>query len=213
MRLIGINGFKEAGKDTTFLCIESLAHERSQVATRRGFADKLKIMAALAIGFEGNDQFLIETMNCLKEDGGYLKTGMIENSRISGLPIIAEKQITGRKYLQLFGGKARAVFGDTFWIDLVLPNPRSPGTWVMEEQGQLHERFEFADYGCVTDVRYPNEAERILALGGEVWEVINPNCVSDGDASEQPLPRDLVTLQIPNHGTIEDLRQIVERNL
>jgi hypothetical protein len=94
------------------------------------------------------------------------------------------------------------VFGDTFWIDQVLPTP-APG----KPEVDLHNldyRFGGADVAVITDVRYPNEAERVQALGGCVIEVTRPGLNSDGHASETPLPRELVDLVIENDGTLED---------
>jgi hypothetical protein len=62
------------------------------------------------------------------------------------------------------------------------------------------------DCVAITDLRYPNEAQRVLDLGGEVWEVVRPGLVSDGHASEQTLPRDLVTLTIENDSDVADLQ-------
>jgi hypothetical protein len=64
-----------------------------------------------------------------------------------------------------------------------------------------------------TDLRYPNEAQRILDLGGEVWEIIRPGLSSDGHASETPLPRELVSRRIRNDGHLLNLRYEVEKAL
>lgn len=191
MRLIGINGFKRVGKDTTGAIIASTVQARGETAARRAFADKLKVMAARALGYEGRDQFLIEMMDVLKE------SGYVDSTIASGIG----RHLTGREYLQLFGQKARETFGDSFWVDQVLPAPR----YDLELPGM----FSDAGLGYITDVRYPNEAKRIIELGGQVWEVQRPGTASDGHSSEQRLPQALVTHWIDNCGTISDLEQIV----
>lgn len=213
MNIIGINGRKRSGKDTSCqLLSEHINGNLSNhpIAVRAAFADKLKIMAAKALGLTGTDQQLIEFMDSYKVSGG-LEAYTYESDLPPGAPHF-EKEITGREYLQLFGGKAREVFGDTFWVDRVLPNPDRHGDYVYELEQMYGEGVK---YVIVTDVRYPNEAERVHALGGEVWEILRPDLPDDGDdhATEQPLPRDLVDVSIINDGTLNDLRLLLIRAL
>lgn len=216
MRLIGINGKKRHGKDTTFQIVrEELS---GQLVQRAAFADKLKIMAALALGFDEHytDDQRIKLMDKFKEAGSisvlYDELGTFnefweDNSSLQSL--------TGREYLQYFGGHARRVFGDTFWIDQVLPfvADKSP-TARSYHDAMLQQRFPIADVVCVTDVRYPNEAERIKDLGGEVWEVLRTDIPDSGDnhATEQRLPLELVDLMLPNNGT-DSYREVVRKAL
>lgn len=120
--------------------------------------------------------------------------------------------LTGRQYLQHFGNEARKVFGATFWIDQVLPQPSEhpdPESRWASNDADLARRYPGIETLCITDLRYPNEAERIIALGGTIWEVIRPGTASDGHVSEIPLPRHLVDMTIPNMGTLDDLRDEV----
>jgi hypothetical protein len=121
--------------------------------------------------------------------------------------------VTGREYLQNIGNEARKIFGDSFWIDQVLPAPsRHPDPEIrkVENYQAINRMYPDAEYVLIPDLRYPNEAERIQALhGGTVWEVIRPGVESDGHDSEQPLPRNLVDLTINNSGTLDDLRHNV----
>lgn len=189
MRLIGINGFKTSGKDTAAEFIKELTPEPVQ---RVAFADKLKEMAAKALGFEPeDDRYLIPLMNKCKE-GWEFRIHAPEWPEV-------DYWITGREYLQWFGQGAREVFGDTFWIDQVLP-----------ADGMLKRRYPGAKLIVVTDVRYPNEAERVLNLGGKVWEVVRPGLESDGHVSEVQLDRSLVTKTIVNDGSLDELRRKVE---
>jgi molybdopterin-guanine dinucleotide biosynthesis protein len=50
VKIIGINGLKTAGKDTTYECVRTSLRRHVK---RAAFADKLKIMAMLALGYEG----------------------------------------------------------------------------------------------------------------------------------------------------------------
>lgn len=170
-----------------------------------GFADKLKIHAARSLGrLDLNDQECIDLMDEFKEDGFVVSAGATAGT------------ITGRQYLQNVGNEARKLFGDTFWIDMVLPNVVLLEGWGEKPEqahGALTARYPGVDCLCITDLRYPNEAERIKRLGGVVWEVVRPGTGSDGHASEQPLPRHLVDHVIDNSGDLYALEREVERAL
>lgn len=223
MQLIGINGFMGSGKDTTYGFIAK--HHRG--ALRVAFADKLKSIAALAIGFdpELDTQALVDLMNECKEFWDFEVT-----KRLTSLPgeqaCMEVTHFTGRQYLQWLGANARTVFGDTFWIDQVLPTERQvylpgkeDGLISRSEAGSylghdaLAERYPDTDLVVVTDVRYPNEAERVQQLGGKVWEVVRPGLTSDGHSSEIPLPRELVDTVIQNDGSLAELSATVKEAL
>lgn len=210
--LIGINGLKTSGKDTTFGFIRELADENLKTAQRVAFADKLKIMAALALGYEGSPPELIGIMDEFKNTGK-INSHFDRSSALTRVAIPHGTSITGRQYLQTFGGKAREVFGDTFWIDQVLPDPgvASGPALTNNVRVELKDRYPGVDYVCVTDVRYPNEAQRVHDLGGIVLEVVRPGLVSDGHDTEKPLPSELVTHTIFNDGTLTDLRWEVDK--
>lgn len=191
MNLIGINGFKTSGKDTAFGFVRDLAERDGESAVRLAFADKLKVLAGLTLSVDAlSEEGLKQSMDGFKEYGELVVKP--SEGRCG-----SHFTITGRQYLQNLGAEARKVFGDSFWVDQVLPRE------VIEE---LADDLDWPEWVCVTDVRYPNEAQRVLDLGGEVWEVVRPGLESDGHSSETPLPRDLVTLTLLNDGTLDDLK-------
>ncbi len=205
MKLIGMNGLKTAGKDTTF---ELLREVTPGVVKRAGFADKLKIMAGQALGIEATDEDLIVAMNWFKENGEVKYTDPLAPNVWSS--------ISGRTYLQEFGANARKVFGDSFWVDQVLPKPSLHPSRVRRKGDNdfaLKDAFARIDYLCVTDVRYPNEALRIRQLGGEIWEIVRPGLESDGHSSEIPLDPRYVTATILNNGNIPELAAKVENQV
>jgi hypothetical protein len=62
----------------------------------------------------------------------------------------------------------------------------------------------------IDDVRFPNEAEMIRNLGGELWLVDRPGVAYDGDhASEGALADVLPDAVINNSGSLENLQAIV----
>lgn len=154
-------------------------------------------------------------MDEFKETGRVESFVSLPEERKLALGIDESVQITGRQYLQNFGNDAREVFGTDFWVDQVLTVPveHCPGMDIYDHRAgnarNMRMRYPGVDVLCLTDLRYPNEAERVKALGGVVWEVLRPGLESDGHPSEQPLPRHLVDLQIVNDGTPQDLFQRV----
>ena len=190
MNLIGITGFKTSGKDTTYEAIRTLTEGQ---AVRRAFADNLKRIGALALGLD------FEEMDNFKENG--LLDVFVLNASVD--PVL---NVSGRQYLQNLGVGARDVFGVNFWVDQVLPLDRARRDVIWSDHPEIVGPPKWA---VVTDVRFPNEAARVLDLGGEVWEVIRPGLESDGHASEIPLPRYLVTRTILNDSTVDRLRDKV----
>ena len=199
MLLIGVNGFKRSGKGEVSRIIAEAVPGVVQV----GFADKLKILAARAIGLP--EDKAIEEMDWLKEKGEF---EVWDSSAHDWSP----REITGRQYLQNIGQGARELFGDTFWIDMVLPNPKLQAGWVGSTD-LLADAYPGVEGVVITDLRYENEAKRVKALGGQVWEVTRPGRTSDGHASEQPLPRSLVDRTFNNDGSLEALELQVRRAL
>lgn len=203
MHLIGINGFKRSGKGTVANIVAALYNDGDATVKGVGFADKLKILAARSLGLTAlSEQGCVDLMDEFKEFGliDYYNATLTINGNL-----------TGREYLQNIGNEARGIFGDTFWIDMVLPDPAAVEGWDSDRGLLLERRYPGVDCLCITDLRYPNEAERVKALGGVNWEVIRPGVESDGHASEQTLPRDLVDYVIDNSGSLADLELAVER--
>lgn len=215
MNIIGINGFKRSGKGETAMAVERILD--TEVVKQVGFADKLKIIAAKALGFTDlADRECIELMDEAKESWTIEMTQQDPNHMDPygpGYPVgQVVAKVSGRQYLQHLGNQARGVFGENFWIDQVLPNPGTHNTWVSARHAAEY-MYTGVDVLCVTDVRYENEAQRIKALGGVVWEVLRPGTGSDGHASEQPLPRNLVDWEIHNEGNLDTLEGLVAEAL
>jgi hypothetical protein len=215
-KLIGINGYKRSGKGETGNAIRSVASDHFHSTTLVGFADKLKILAAKTLGFtDRSDEECIALMDECKEKWTFditaqTSTSLLVPDHTVGFWNTATHALTGREFLQNLGNEARKVFGEDFWADQVLPKPNwnNPGDNRMALEGRYG-----TDYVAFTDLRYENEAQRVLDLGGEVWEVLRPDTDSDGHASEKKLPRGLVTRQIHNSSDLMNLRWQVEKAL
>jgi hypothetical protein len=209
MHLIGFNGFKGSGKNTSANILSEIYGDGSGVVYQVGFADKVKIAAARALGFlDASPRECIALMDEAKER--WLIDYRTEDD------VVQLGTITGRQYLQNIGVEMRKLFGEDFWVDQVLPTPTplvpSGSPWaVKQSQEALASRYPDVDCLAITDLRFQNEAKRILDLGGEVWRINNPSCESDGHDSEQVLPDSCITYEIDNSGSINDLELEVER--
>lgn len=189
--LLGIAGKKESGKNTAARILEEWCGDKF-TARSQGFADVLKVSAARALGLiEETPEQCIVAMEVLKFCGDI--TTRIEYEQHDVLEIV----ISGREYLQFYGTEAhREVFVDSFWIDYLLPLNEAMlyKKWLQPNSHRLTQLM------MVTDVRFPNEAERIKDHHGFVLEVRKPedDLEVDQHASEQRLPAHLVDEIINN---------------
>jgi hypothetical protein len=110
---------------------------------------------------------------------------------------LKERSPDVRGLLQRFGTEVgREMFGEDFWVDYAL-NSIVDGTKVV-----------------IADVRYPNEADAIKALGGKVYRVerdgVGP---ANEHASENALEGYEFDGSIRNDGTIDGLYYNIENNI
>lgn len=222
-QLIGLNGKARSGKDTTADLIQSWCNANNFSSARHGFADKLKESAAHSVGVFEDE---IEFCNELKAKGTSVLVVKPLPGELSGSDVISA--VTGREFLQYYGTEAhREVFGSDFWVDSLLPNTQENFGKRFEEEvieGNSRASFEplpdwwknfragaaIADFCLVTDVRFDNEAERIIELGGSIWRIVRDGSGAGEHASEQELPGELVSITIDNNGTLNDLSESVE---
>ena len=85
-----------------------------------------------------------------------------------------------------------------------------PDLWVMVAAGAVQKQLKLGRNVVIDDVRFPNEAEMIRNLGGELWLVNRPGVVYEGDhASEGALSEVEPDSLINNSGSLTQLRQVV----
>lgn len=198
MYLIGITGRKYSGKDTAFRTIKSWAEGRHLFAERQGFADKLKLSALRCFKPDASMDEALEWADALKiEDPlNHVAAQMFEK----GQDQLSEFRVSGREFLQNFGTEAhRDVFDPDFWVNALLPtgyaDPLTPKWWKNFEDDTI--------FAVITDVRFPNEAQRIKELGGVIFEIHRGgDPTGDTHSSETPLPADLVDQTIYNSGSL-----------
>jgi len=188
--LIGLNGRLKSGKDTTYEMIRCIRPD----AERLSFADLLKDSAAASIGMSR------ELLEWLKneEDFIFTVTGPDDQNSLveERLDELEQWTMTAREYMQWFGTEGhRAYFGDNFWVDAALPLDTDHS-----------DRFI-----VVTDMRFPNEVQRIVDLGGITVKVERDSLTSFGDHPSEQNIDGMIDYFLDNNGTMEDLEVNVHR--
>jgi hypothetical protein len=212
-KIVGITGFQRSGKGTVADILSE--SEEFGVVYQLGFADKLKRLLAYALDYGGNDpRAQIAAMDDYKLHGELASQERDGRLTRPG----SHKTITGRQLHQRVGGGARAIFGEDFWVNYVLPAPEP--YWIDgecyeatddEKAHQLDVMFGGIDLVVVTDVRHRNEMGRIREWGGVNWHVVRPGVESDGDESERVPPKELIDWDITNDGALDGLREQVNQ--
>lgn len=103
------------------------------------------------------------------------------------------RTLSGREFLQRYGAEAhREIFGVHFWVDATMQQLKDGVT-------------------IITDVRYDNEAQTILDMGGVVWQVTREGSRIDevDHSSEQPINPMFLDATIENNGSKADFRRKV----
>jgi hypothetical protein len=199
-RVIGICGHKGSGKGEVSGMIAALVDRTVVVA----FADKLKILAMKSLGFDRTDLELIQLWDSMKT-GSSMAAYYYE----PGETVPTLHDFNARQLVQNMGNNIRDLLGDEVWIDQILP----PVTGPLTHQSAVRWMYPGTDLVVVTDIRYENEGQRVLALDGEIWEVQRPGCEPDGHISERPLPRHMITRTIYNDCTLAQLEYRVKQAL
>lgn len=111
-----------------------------------------------------------------------------------GWETVKKERDAVRPYLQRLGASVRDHLGESTWVDAALAD--LPGRLV------------------ISDVRYPNEAEAIKKLGGEVWRISRTGHGPANDhISESAMDDWEYDRHISNYHTIEWLHSVVDQKL
>lgn len=203
MILIGLHGRMGSGKDTAAALIKerysTLQDNGSAIVATAAFADPLK-------------------RACFEMFGGDLKNYFgTQKDKEKELPFwkeqLGDKWGTYRDILQQYGTQ-------------VIREHLHQDFWIMCMQRRIETaKAEGAGIFIITDLRFPNEAKMIKALGGHIVHVVyteNRNPVKltypkwwqfwkspEPHASERPLPKELINTKIET-STISQLEDRVE---
>jgi hypothetical protein len=141
--LIGINGAAGSGKDTAYNLIKEIYSDTEKVS----FAEKLKVSVSKLLNL---DVELIEELK--NNESVAMLWGFPSDKAYDSLyNRMGEWRLNMREFLQRYGTEAhRDIFGDNFWVDMALPLDTDHAGKIL----------------VVTDMRFPNEAERVKELSG-----------------------------------------------
>lgn len=186
--LLGITGKLQSGKDSTFKIIKELKPEAEKIS----FAEKLKESAAAVLNID------LESLEYLKNEEKIRYTPMVIGWGGGPLPY-KSRSFNIREFLQRYGTEAhRNIFGEDFWVDQSLPD-------------NLDHENRFL---VVTDMRFPNEVDRVIELGGYTVRVNRVTETAHGDHdSEQDIADELIDWDLDNTGTPEQLKIYVKEML
>jgi hypothetical protein len=195
--IIGLIGKKGSGKDTVGAYLVKM-YDFQRISN----ADKMKasIAALFDIPFEDvdkykNDPEVFITLHRNVTLGERL--GDIKLLNTSSIPIASFNM---RDFQKRYGTEAhRDVLGEDIWVDAALP------------VGGYYAGRKIV----VTDVRFPNEAQRIKDLGGYLVRIYRNevDILEDNHESEAGIDRIIYDSCIYNSGAINDLYLSIEEML
>lgn len=169
--IIGLHGKMGSGKNEA---AQRIAKVSSLPVVEIAYGRKLKESVAALLGVSLGDLEIWKNNPARCVSVGTM---------VDGLGFVAHKDKiqSVRSFLQRYGTEShRDVFGQDFWLDAALPLPDHAG---------FLGRYDDALY-VVTDMRFPNEAERVKDLGGVTVRIIGPNDDTGSHPSEQTLECD-----------------------
>lgn len=207
--LLGINGKRRSGKDTTASILTDWCSGPTKLnftSRRMGLADDMKKSGLAALGAfkhfinpEAPMEAWMHIANTLKENG----TITID------IPEVGQWTITGLEFWQLFGTEAhRDIFAQDFWVNNLLPRDEVQlyRKWMQPDNHTLTQLM------MVTDVRFPNEAERVKELGGFVLRIERPEAeIEVKHSSENGLPEHMVDETIVNDEGLDEFEAKVRQ--
>lgn len=183
MQIVGINGYKQSGKDTAAMhLIEKYNFER------RAFADKVKKVLAVIFDIPP------ELMNGSEED----KNQATALRWVDLTPEI-RKDRDERRYPEVLSiREALQIFATE------VCRSKIPDIWV---------RFVNLDAGNIvfSDVRFENEAKFIKEKGGIIIRVTRPGAAGSNHASEEEMDKSLIDYEVTNDATIDDLYSKIDK--
>jgi hypothetical protein len=193
--IVGIAGYAGAGKDTAAAALTAIGWRQD------AFAAPLKAMA-----LDINPWVQIPESAEGADDGLFVTMSALVNSSVWGWD--GAKQHEGaRRFLQRLGAAVRKHLGEDAWVDALMTRYHDEHDALqLTVPGEYHPAPEVV----VSDVRYENEARRILEEGICLLWVSRPGIGPANDhESEDGQVRHLCTHEIANDGTVEELHRKV----
>ena len=189
--IIGINGKIGSGKDTVGSIIQELCLEYNGPEWKiKKFAGKLKTTASLLTG---------------------IPVEKFEDQEFKKLDMNPEWGMTYREFLQKLGTEAmREGLHTNVWVNALFADYTPTHYLIGAFDTKLTDGDPVYPNWIITDMRFPNEMEAVVARGGITIRVVRPDMNSlqamvPAHASETALDEHTMHYEIINDGTIEDL--------
>jgi hypothetical protein len=182
--ILGLHGLPGSGKDAF---VERAALYSKYPVVRHAFADKMKasICGLLSISLERLEGLKRSDDPCLDLWGVEAPDGL--------------REFTMREFIQRYGTEAhRDVFGQDFWVDQCLPLPR------VMSVNDIHNNPYAGKLTIVTDIRFPNEAQRVQMLGGKIVEMLGPDDIASEHRSDRHIGVEYINYKIHNQARDDD---------
>lgn len=182
--IIGVNGFKGAGKDEI----------ANYLVSKYGF-EKASFAALLKQSVANLFDISLEDIEAWKNSPA-MKVKIVGPSFPAARDIKTHSEMTFRNFLQRYGTEAhRDVFGYEFWVD------------------NLMKSLDVEKDYVIPDARFDNELKAVRSFSGYNWMVERPGYVGEDHASEIAPHPDLIDYYISNHGSISILKEQVDSAL
>ena len=198
--IIGINGKIGSGKDTVGSIIQELCLEYNGPEWKiKKFAGKLKQTASLLTGIP------VEKF----EDQEFKKTNL--SDEWSSLQQSGRSKVwlpmTVRELLQKLGTEAmREGLHTNVWVNALFADYKYEiyRSEVPTRAAGFIDQHVYPNW-IITDMRFPNEMEAVVAKGGITIRVVRQGTILGTHPSETALDGHTMHYEIINNGTIEDL--------
>ena len=228
MSIIGINGKIGSGKDTVGSIIQYLTSESGDPnsSRHRSYAEFLSKGGGYAP--RNFDHHYVSDWEIKKFAGKLKQTA----SLLTGIPVEKfEDQefkktnlgpewdteleyvipMTVREFLQKLGTEAmREGLHTNVWVNALFADYKG---FVKEWDELGNDKLVEYPNWIITDMRFPNEMEAVVAKGGITIRVVRPGTVTGTHPSETALDGNIMHYEIINDGTIEDLIEKVRQIL
>jgi len=190
LQIIGITGFLRTGKDSVAALLQKFGYQKV------AFADPLRKMALDIDPYIGLSGVPAHVVNSELASYSYKGAAILYSDLLRAVGYEKAKEIPDfRRFLQRLGTEGvRNNFSDDTWVKL------------FRKQLEPHKSY------VVSDCRFPNEAQAIRNLGGEVWRTERPGYGAGPHPSEAEV-LNIVPDVILNATNLIDLGTLVLREL
>jgi len=200
--VLGITGRKRHGKDTAARTVAEVCRGRGRQVAVLAFGRALKTLVVSGLGLPGH---YVGDDEELKNSEDPVRLAPLSNLIIRldqylksyGLPELTDREVLAIM-LKTFAPMKEVYRFLLQYVGTDVIRQRDPDHWVKrleeEARGLLDQGYSI----IVSDVRFPNEADLVRRLGGQILKVVRP-----GSQDDDPHPSEVLVDEIETDFTIE----------